>query len=643
MKIKIKKLLLENFMAYPSAMFDFYDFTRITSKNGKGKSSIANAYTWLFFNCDYELHDNPAVRRIVDRKSIDDMDVSVTAIIDMDGKEVTAKKVQRRSYSKDGIGYKDDNKYFINDVPKTLTAFNQYFAIDMEAFKMCSNINAFLSQKASDMREFLFGLVEDVTDLSIAKDSHELSELAPLLEKYTKEELEAMQKATKAKITKELPLLDGQIKEKERDVVTKSNIDVSALELLRNKLKEQLAENTAKQVDVDKLLQEWQQQSDDILELKFKQSELQQKANADVMKKRSEIRTQLNQLDSQVSSLIEQITTNKQDIQRLEKSVADNEEQRKIQAEIWLAESNREFDETSLNCPYCGQKYPDEKQEQMRDEFNSHKSNELKKITDKGMDLKLAIDNGRNEIERLTKLLEENEALNNLLNQKIRDLETEYDAIPISVDISASEEYQALQKQIEEKEHAMQQEYSAENIRKELKSEENHLREKLSECEMSIAKADVVEDKNRLEKLRMQKLDLEQSKADAEKILSLLDDLDRLKNNMLSNAINHKFSFIDWKLWELNKSGGYKNVCIPMVGGKSILDLASNKGNRILGRIDICNSIQRIRDIHCPIWLDDCESLDEENQKKAAEMVDGQLIMLIVNNENDLQINGGCI
>jgi hypothetical protein len=47
-----------------------------------------------------------------------------------------------------------------------------------------------------------------------------------------------MNKATKAKITKDLPIIDGQIKEKERDIQIKSDIDVSDLELYRNSLKE---------------------------------------------------------------------------------------------------------------------------------------------------------------------------------------------------------------------------------------------------------------------------------------------------------------------------------------------------------------------------------------------------------------------
>ncbi len=151
--IRLKKLILENFMMYSQAEFDFSELTRIMGKNGKGKSSIVNAYTWLLFNCDYELNDNPAVRRTVDGKNVDDMDTAVTAVLDIDGKEVTAKKVQKRTYGeavKNGIVVEtvsDTNSYYINSVPKTLKAFNEYFDVNMKLFKKCVAISMLLSTR----------------------------------------------------------------------------------------------------------------------------------------------------------------------------------------------------------------------------------------------------------------------------------------------------------------------------------------------------------------------------------------------------------------------------------------------------------------------------------------------------------------
>jgi DNA repair exonuclease SbcCD ATPase subunit len=225
--IRLKKIILENFMCYAHEEFDFFRITKIMAENGEGKSTIGSCITWVLFNCDIDLKDNPVVRREVDGVSVDDMDTYGELTLDVDGKEITMKKVQKRTYSKDGNSYKDDNKYFVNDVPKTLKDFNAYLDIDMSVFKMCSNINAFLNQKPAEMREYLFSLVENVTDLDIARSKAELAELVPLLEKYSAEELSAMNKATKTKITKDLPILDGQIKEKERDIQLKQSISMS--------------------------------------------------------------------------------------------------------------------------------------------------------------------------------------------------------------------------------------------------------------------------------------------------------------------------------------------------------------------------------------------------------------------------------
>ena len=138
--------------------------------------------------------------------------------------------------------------------------------------------------------------------------------------------------------------------------------------------------------------------------------------------------------------------------------------------------------------------------------------------------------------------------------------------------------------------------------------------------------------------MKKTRLDSEQNKANAEKILALLEELDKAKNEILSEAINCHFELVEWQLFELAKNGNYKSVCIPKIDGKSILTTVSNKGNRILGRVDICKSIQKISSISCPIFLDDSESLSTDNQKRVSAMVDSQLIMLIVNDSDKLEI-----
>lgn len=637
----LKKLMLENFMCYAHAEFDFYAITKIMAKNGVGKSTIATAYLWCLFNCDYELKDNPVVRREVGGKSVDDMDTSVELTLDVDGKEITMKKVQKRTYSKDGSSYKDDNKYFINDVPKTLKDFNAYLDIDMNVFKMCSNINTFLNQKPAEMRKYLFNLVGDVTDLDIASQKAELAELVPLLNKYTVEELSAMNKATKTKITKDLPVLDGQIKEKERDIQLKQAIEVSDLELRKNSIKEQIADCAAKQTDNDKLLAEYGKASSDILDLKFKQGDLSRKANEDNIKARREIEDKISdkqflfkQTEKTISETEHCIELSKQTIESITGYL--NAERKK-----WTEENNRQFDENSLICPYCGNEYREDKKEQLRADFKKHKADTLKAITDNGNLYADRLSKEKKTLADLEAELPEHKESLGMLNTAIEVLIEQLSELPQEIDISAAEEYKALEQKIAEKEEAMHKANDISAVKAELKAQETALRQQLAECESQIAKADTAADEERLEELRQTRIDSEQNKANAEKILDLLDELDKAKNEALTEAVNSHFGLVKWQLFEYAKNGNYKSCCIPTVDGKSILTTMSNKGNRILGRVDICNSVQKISGISVPIILDDSESLDEENQKKVAEMVDSQLIMLIVNDSEKLEIVEG--
>lgn len=647
MKIRLLKVIVENFMCYAHAEFDFYAITKIMAKNGKGKSTIATAYLWCLFNCDYELKDNPVVRREIDGKPVDDMDTSVELTLDVDGKEITMKKVQKRTYEeviKDGVvitTVKDPNSYYINSVPKTLKAFNEYLDVNMNIFKMCSNINAFLTQKPKEMREYLFGLVKKTTDLDMAKSKSELAELVPLLEKYTYEEIRAMNNEIKKDVDDNAKKLNGQIEEKERDVQLKQDIDVSNLELLKNSLREQIANCMARQTNNGKLMAEYDKASADIIDLKFKQGDLSRKANEANVKARRDI-------DSKISD--KQFL-----IKQTEKSIADTEGRIVLQKNTvniidrqlhdardkWKTENERKFDETSLICSYCGQEYPEDKKEQLRADFDSHKAEELKTITNNGNLIKGKLDENKKILEDLQKELPQHKESLEMLNTAIADLKKQLSELPQEIDVTTTEEYKALEQQIAEKEQAMHKANDISAVKAELKSQETALRQQLAECESQIAKSDTAADEQRLEELKQTRIDSEQNKTNAEKILDLLDELDKAKNEALTEAVNSHFGLVKWHLFEYAKNGNYKSCCIPTVDGKSILTTMSNKGNRILGRVDICNSIQKISGISVPIILDDSESLSTDNQKKVAEMVDSQLIMLIVNDSEKLEIVEG--
>ena len=305
------------------------------------------------------------------------------------------------------------------------------------------------------------------------------------------------------------------------------------------------------------------------------------------------------------------------------------------------AENERKFDETSLICSYCGQEYPEDKKEQLKADFDSHKAEELKIITSNGNLFKGKLDKNKKILKDLQEELPQHKESLEMLNTAIADIKKQLSELPQEIDVSTTEEYKVLEQQIAEKEQAMRKANDISAVKAALKAQETALRQQLAECESQIAKSDTAADEQRLEELKQTRIDSEQNKANAEKILDLLDELDKAKNEALTETVNSHFGLVKWQLFEYAKNGNYKSCCIPTVDGKSILTTMSNKGNRILGRVDICNSIQKISGILVPIVLDDSESLSTDNQKKVAEMVDSQLIMLIVNDSEKLEIVEG--
>lgn len=641
MKIVLKKLIVDNFMAYPHAEFDFFNRTVVAGRNGIGKSTTATAYTWLMFGCDYQLKDNPSVRRVVGGKSVDDMDVSVTAVLDIDGKEVTARKVQKRKYKKDGVGYSDDNTYFINEVPKTLKAFNEYFEIDMNLLKMCSSPGAFLNQKTADMRSYLFGLVENVNDLDVAKENAELSAITDFLEKYSADELTAMNKATKSKIDKELPVIDGQIKEKQRDIQLKSDVDVAELELLKNTLSEQLEGNIKKQTDAEALEKCLQDKAQGVLDLKFELSGLQAQANDKNTEKIREVQHKINDANAFVDSIHEEIRKNGVAVDRIKSKISEKDSARELLARKWVDVNNEKFDDNSTICPTCHRDLPDEEIKRLVSEFTESKQKRLCEIEAKGTALKEEIEKLKPVLAELESVAEENMKKLNSVLSKLDEYNKQLDAIPKVVDISDTDEYKKLSAEIDAKEAELQKSMKMDDMRGRLKMEENEIRRKLYECESQISKSDTSADEKRLEELRERRIDMEQKKADAEKILYLLCELEKAKNQKLSAEINKHFETVQWQLFEVNKSGGYKSVCIPTVDGKSILSTMSNKGNQIIGKVDICNSIQKINDLSVPVFLDDSESLDVSNKERVSKSAEFQLIMLEVTDSSRLSVMEG--
>ena len=645
MKVKIKRIELTDFKGVKNAKYEFGDKTKISAENGAGKTTIADAFYWLFTDKNYSLASNPNIRPNDGRECTP----TVVAELDIDGKPVTVAKMQKCKVSKpDANGVSKvslTNTYEVNSVPKSERDFKEYLSdlgVDFDKFLQLSHPDVFVAgmneKKAREqMRNTLFEMAGTISDLEIAKMSSKTKEVADLFENYTKEEIEAMQNATLRKIKenygKEGEILRAKIEGLES---AKVDIDVAEYELGKRAVMELIKSNKAKQEDNSKLFEEKQKLSDGILELQFELNDLQRKANEKNLAEREELNRKISDKKFLVRKTKDTIVETKQMIGFTNQNIDTLKQNLSVARDDWKSANERVFDEKSLVCPYCRQEYPIEKKEQLRADFESHKAEELKRATDFGNKTKEMLDKEKKRLEELEKELPEHEQSLEMLNSTIADLEKQLSELSQSIDISDKEDVKAIKAQIAEKEKAMQTSNSADEIRSQLKTELEELQEQYNEFERQIAKAsNNVEIDEQILELRAKQSEYEQSKADCEKILYQLSIVSRKKNELLTEEINKHFKIVKWKLFDYQKNGGYVDCCIPLIDNRQF-GTSTNKGREILAKLDIISGLQKFFGQNYPVFLDNAESLSEQTVKRID--MDCQLIYLVVSEDEDLKV-----
>lgn len=643
MQIKFKHIYIENFCGIKKLDTPIYDRTMIKGRNAVGKSTIRNAIFWVLYN---KLADGSAPDGIRPHDEngvdIDFIEISVVLTLDVDGRKIELKKTQKQKWTKphgqqekrfDG----NVNEFEINGIPKKEVDYKKFIEENialMETLMYCTNAMAFLGLDNKKRRAKLLSLEKEFSDTDVVATDKKYTPLADMLKDGTVDELIARSKKVIKAKNDELKTIPARIDELEKQKV---DIDVAELELGRKALQEQIAENNAKQEDISKQYEEYQNLSDGVLELKFELNDLQRKANESLEKQRGDIGSEQWDKQKELGKIEQQIKLNKQDIERAENSIKRNEEQRQMQFARWNTANERVFDESSLICPYCCRAYEKDKQEEMRIEFENHKAEELKSITDIGTKLKEAIDKDKGEIKQLKATLAENEKSKIELGTQIAELETRYKELPQSIDISDTEEYKAIQSQIAEKEAAMEHGNSADEIRQTLKAEAEELQSQLTEIEKQIAKSENnAKLDDRIEELHAEQREISQKVADEEKTLDLLEDFNRAKVNMLTDRVNRHFELVKWQMFKPLINGSWEPCCEPLVNGASYYGLL-NHGAKLLSEADVCLAFQKSAGIKAPVILDDTESIDTE---KIPEL-DTQVILLRRTDETKLMICEG--
>lgn len=682
MRMILKSLHIENFKGVKDKTYEFGKTTRISGMNRRGKTTIGSAWYWLTSDKNYELVSNPNIRP----DNVEDCIPTVTANVDVDEKEITLSKMQKRKVGKpdkNGVSKVTiTNTYEINSVPKTERDFKAYLeelGFEFDKFLICSHPNVFtkdlsLKKKQDEMRKYLFTMASEKTDLEIAQMNKETADVAKLLESYKFEEIEAMNNASKKKAVEQLDAIPNQIIGLEK---AKVDVDVAEQELAKADLTRRIAECDKKIAGADHSLDELR---DKEMRLQLDISGITQTMNRELSNRRYEIDADLCGCEDELKHLEQTISLKENQIVGNEKAITDADAERKKIGEKYNAEyakafdeapylfdeSKWVFDENSTVCSLCGQKLPEDKIEQLKADFESQKekakadaeeklkAKRFKFDTDKKVELNRLNTIGTEKKELITELTKKNADLNTEIDAlkkqeqdaiaKKEELSNQLSEIPSEADYTQNEDYVKLKAERDKVLVDIEKLESdgADKIVTDLKVEKADLQSQLDEVNKIIAQAENnVQIDDKIADMQHKQNEYGQAKADAERILYQLKEVSKRKNKLLVEEINQHFGIVRWKLFDFQKNGEYKEVCIPTVldeetGIYKVFGDTTNTGREIEAKIDICNSFQKFFNMYVPIFLDGAESINDEY----VPVVDTQLILLTVSEDKQLKVEG---
>ena len=599
------------------------DDLTVYGDNATGKTTIANAFTWLFTgkNAAGTADFDPAPLDSSNAK-IHNLETSV-AVKFTNGTEyrrvlteVWTKK--RGEVTAQLTGTK--TSYYKDDVPLKEKEFNAEIEAlfgGAEQFRMLTAVGYFpavMDWKAR--RRLLLDMCGDVRDEDVIASTPEISELPGLLGGHTVDDYLKVAKSRKTTLKKELDTIPARITENENAASgALTSEEISAAEAEISALEQQEKDITAKISACNTPTATDERRNALRQELERRRTEYLSNYNRQVGEYNTRLSERIEQLDelfSKRSPLLVKMSSLPRQIEEMRKL------RNKLQAECAEIRA-REYTDGDT-CPCCGQKLPPEQIEKAVAEFNQRKSEELSEITAKAKatchkDMIAALEV---ELETVTAKTAE-------LDEKYNAVEEELEALRNSKPVSAFEstaEYAELNAQI-----AAIKDDGETQVPVDLLDSQKDIADRLSAAKEKLYKARAAQDiRRRIAELEAQQKSLAAEYAQCEKGEYLCEQFIRAKVSLLDERINSRFETLKFKLFHEQQNGGLQEICkvlIPCESGLVEYEKA-NSAARINAGIEIVNVLGEYFGVRLPVFCDNAESVT------ALTPSDGQAIRLIV-------------
>lgn len=631
-KIILKSLALVNFKGVRDFSIAFNDgITTVCGDNGTGKTTLYDAYLWLLFGKDSTGRSDGANGFNVkttgeDGKPIYRLEHSVTAVLEVDGKEIKlqrslVEKWQKVNGTTDEV-MKDETQYFINDV-RTGTK-KEYQAeiseiIPEDVFRMITNPYYFTSLSAETQKDMLLEMVGNIDDEEVAATDPDFLALLDQINGTSLAKWAREIAAKKKACNDALATIPASIETAQKLMPESENWAVLEKQLkeVQDRVKEidaQIADKSALNDEAYKRkMTLMKQQADKRIKLQDRENTIRMEANAAHNKALFDIQ----QMENELSIYQKNLDNYRNDKMNVDGKIDELNGKLVEMREQFKAVAKEQFPEPSgdvLVCPTCGEPYKGENLEnaiaKLRGNFEQSKSKRQKDIQTKGKQYKAEYDRAVEQQTKLTGLIAklEDDALEIKGNIEIKK-----NNIPVAGNadeaIANDKECIALRNDIAEIANQLQVEVPQADV-SELQNEKADSNAAIADINKRLGKRAMIERVNKeIADLEEKRIANNQAKADLEKWEDVYLRFQKAKDEVLMQRINGLFNVVSFSFVKEQKNGGEKVTCYCMVNGVPYADV--NACGKVNAGLDIINAICATKGISAPIFIDNRESFNQ--------------------------------
>lgn len=642
MEIRIYNLKLKNFKGIKELQIEFNGKdTNIFGANATGKTTVFDAFKWLFFDKDSNDRKDFNIKTLDENNNpIHFLEHEVEATLIIDGQDITFRKmlkekwVKRRGQENQEFAGHETN-YWIDEVPVKKKDYEEKInsLIPESLFKLITDPSFFNNVMSwKERRELLINISgSNITDEDILNSDEKFATLKENLQGRKIDDYKKVIVAKVKELNTEKEKIPVRIDELTNTLITEHNIDYNKLEEEKETLNQELHKIDLEMTDIQARAKENLKKADRLAIAKNELNNLKFKLETENSNKNSKEEIILNNEKTVLENSLR--NSNKQ-LEELTFNIEKDQKRKEELYKQWDEVNNTklEFDPNSFICPTCKREYETDKIEEMKQQFErnfvEHKESRKEEINKEGQSINKRIEESKENITKLKNQIEESTIKLSEINTKIEKLKNEKQEIE-KFDVTKLPQYQEKLKELEELQKLVDNLVKEDTA--EIQNRKTSIMEQINNIDKQLNEKNVQErTAMRIEELKSEEENISQKIQELESQEFQIEEFIKTKVELLENAINSNFEIVKFRLFDTQINGGLIECCDTLVNGVPYSDV--NNAHKIIAGLDIIKTLSRFYNMTAPIFIDNRESINDLCK------INAQIISLVVTTDPKLRI-----